>query len=117
MALGKHPTRRYKRLVVSTQDVSFGTMWTRLVGDQARWDSGDDRTAARAIDADGELRFGQGLVAVWVNGEGPILVCDPHKALRALKAFKPGTPVEELRAALRAGGAVKHEDPAGRRDR
>jgi hypothetical protein len=103
--------------VVSTQDVSFGTMWTRLVGERARWDAGDDRTAARAVDTAGELRFGQGLVAVWVHGDGPVLVCDPHKALRALKQFKPGTPVEELRAALRAAGAVKHEHEKPRSER
>lgn len=103
--------------MVSTQDVSFGTMWMRLVGDAARWDAGDDRAPALAVDASGELLFGQGLVAIWVNGEGPVMVVDPHKALRALKTFKPGAPIEELRTALRAGGAVKHEDPRGRRDR
>lgn len=92
-------------------------MWIRLVGETARWDAGDDRVPALKIGPANEpLHFGQGLVAVWVNGEGPVMVCDPHKALRALRPFTKGTPVEELRAALRAAGAVKHEEPEGRRD-
>ena len=116
-ALGKRQSPRYYPAVVSTQDVSFGAMWMRLVGGEARWDSGDNRVDALAIAAnDPMLQFGPGLVAVWVNGDGPVLVCDPHKALRAIKTFKAGSSVEELRAALRAGGAVKHEDPRGRRD-
>lgn len=103
--------------MVSTQDVSFGTMWIRLVGDTGRWDAGDDRRPALTVSALQEpLLFGQGLVAVWVNGEGPVMVCDPHKGVRALKTFPKGTPAEQLRQALREAGAVKHEDPRGRRD-
>lgn len=92
-------------------------MWIRLLGETARWDAGDDRVPALKIGAAHEpLQFGQGLVAVWVNGEGPVLICDPHKALRALRPFSKGASAEELREALRTAGAVKHEDPRGRRD-
>ena len=109
--------RRLPSPVVSTQDVSFGTMWIRLVGDSACWDSGDDRVPPLKLGPASEpLHFGQGLVAVWVRGEGPVLVCDPHKALKALRSFEKGTPVEVLREALRDAGAVKHEDPKGRSD-
>jgi len=122
--------------VVSTQDVSFGTMWTRLVGDRGRWDAGDDQVPALQVEAsahlsagahmeqhdpvplDGEsadsARFGQGLVAIWIHGDGPVLICDPTKGLRALKIFTKGTSSEELREALRVAGAVKHEDPTTR---
>ncbi len=114
------------RGVVSTQDVSFGTMWIRIVGDRGRWDAGDDQVpalhvepaatlaASEPIDAADSARFGQGLVAIWVHGEGPVLICDPNKGLHALKRFEKGTSPETLRDALRAAGAVKHEDPTTR---
>ncbi len=101
--------------MVSTQDVSFGTMWTRLVGASARWEPGGDDVPALAIN-DLPLMFGAGLVAVWVAEEGPVLVCRPKEGLQALKHLPPGTPIEELRRALREGGAVVREDFAPRRD-
>jgi hypothetical protein len=38
-----------------------------------------------------------------------MLLCDPQKGLRALKKFKMGASVDELRVALREAGAVRHE--------
>ena len=101
--------------MVSTQDVSFGSVWTRLVGQQARWDAGSDDLDSLEIRAE-PLAYGQGLVAVWVAGEGPVLVCDPQKGLRAIKGFAPGVAAEELRASLRAAGAVRHEAPTSARE-
>lgn len=101
--------------VVSTQDVSFGSAWTRIVGETARWDSGTDELPALRVRA-APFAFGQGLVAVWVVGEGPVLVCDPQKGLRAIKGFPKGTAAEALRAALREAGAVVHEAPPGVRE-
>jgi hypothetical protein len=103
------------RAVVSTQDVSFGSAWTRLIGDRARWDSGTDELPPLQFTAT-PLLYGQGLVAVWVVGDGPVLVCDPQKGIRAIKKFAAGVTAEELRAALRAAGAVLHEAPAGARE-
>jgi hypothetical protein len=101
--------------VVSTQDVSFGSAWTRLLGERARWDSGTDELPAMRFRPE-PLTFGLGLVAVWIVGEGPVLVCDPQKGLRAIKGFKPGATVDTLREALRTAGAVVHEAPTGARD-
>jgi hypothetical protein len=106
-------------------------MWTRLVGDRGRWDAGDDQVPALQVDApdhasvhleqhdapeghQDNARFGQGLVAIWVHGEGPVLICDPAKGVRTLKTFAKGVSPEDLRQALRAAGAVKHEDPTTR---
>ena len=102
--------------MVSTQDLSFGSMWTRLVGERARWDAGDVEAPGRPPGprADDLPPLGPGLVAVWVRGEGPVLVCDPQKGLRALKVLRTGTPVEALRTALREAGAVKREETAPR---
>lgn len=119
--------------MVSTQDVSFGTMWTRLVGDRGRWDAGDDQVPALQVEPSTHLaqhdaihpesgpessadsaRFGQGLVAIWVHGEGPVLICDPTKGVRTLKTFAKGVSPDDLRDALRAAGAVLHEDPTTR---
>lgn len=101
--------------VVSTQDVSFGAAWSRLVGERARWDSGTDELPALKVRAE-PLAYGLGLVAVWVVGEGPVLVCNPQKGLHAIKRFAPGIGVEELRTALRSAGAVLHEAPTGARE-
>ena len=101
--------------MVSTQDVSFGSAWTRLLGERARWDSGTDELSAMRVRPE-PLAFGQGLVAVWMVGEGPVLVCDPQKGLRAIKGFQKGVTVDALRAALREAGAVVHEAPTGARD-
>lgn len=101
--------------MVTTQDVSFGTLWTKLVGEGARWAPGDDD--APALQArDSSPAFGMGLVAVWTVGDGPVLVCDPTKGLRAIKSLPSGTPVEALRRALRDSGAVVREDASPRRD-
>lgn len=102
--------------VVSTQDVSFGSAWTRLVGERARWDAGSDELGPLEVRPE-PLAYGLGLVAVWVVGDdAPILVCDPHKGIRAIKSFKPGVTTDELRAALRAAGAVRHEAPSSARE-
>ena len=95
-------------------------MWTRLVGERARWDAGDVEppearaSATAGLGTDAGLSLGPGLVAVWVQGDGPVLVCEPQKGLRALKALPAGTPPEALRQALREAGAVRREDAAPR---
>ncbi|MDQ3036005.1 MAG: hypothetical protein M3Y87_26615 [Myxococcota bacterium] len=101
--------------MVTTQDVSFGVLWTKLVGESARWAPGDDEAPALHASTESPT-FGMGLVAVWVVGEGPVLICYPDKGLRALKALAPGTPVDALRSILRESGAVVREDDAPRRD-
>ena len=101
--------------VVSTQDVSFGSAWARIVGARARWDSGTDELAPLKVRAE-PLAYGQGLVAVWEADAGPVLVCDPQRGLKAIKEFKTGAPAEELRAALRKAGAVVLEAPLGARE-
>lgn len=101
--------------MVTTQDVSFGMLWTKLVGERARWAPGDDDAPALQASADSPT-FGMGLVAVWIVGEGPVLVCHPDKGLRALKSLPAGTPVDALRSTLRESGAVVREDDAPRRD-
>lgn len=95
--------------MVTTQDVSFGMLWAKLIGDSARWAPGDDGVPALSVEEDSPA-FGAGLVAVWVDGGGPVLVCHPGKGLRAIKSLPAGTPVEALRAALRESGAVVRED-------
>ncbi len=89
-------------------------MWMRLVGERARWDAGDVAAPGQATGprTDDRPPLGPGLVAVWVRGEGPVLVCDPQKGLRALKVLRAGTPIEALRTALREAGAVKREETA-----
>lgn len=101
--------------VVSTQDVSFGSAWTRIIGERARWDSGTDELPALRFRPE-PLAYGVGLVAVWVLGDGPVLVCDPQKGLRAIKGFSPGASADALREALRKSGAVLHEAPPGARE-
>lgn len=106
--------------MVTTQDVSFGMLWTKLVGTTARWAPGDDDAPAlHVLEPRAPERpptFGPGLVAVWVEGEGPVLICDPNKGLRAIKGLPPGTAVEALRSALRESGAVVREQAEPRRD-
>jgi hypothetical protein len=101
--------------MVTTQDVSFGTLWTKLVGERARWAPGDDDAPALQA-SETSPAFGMGLVAVWVAGDGPVLVCEPTKGLRALKSLPKGTPIDALQRALRESGAVVREDDAPRRD-
>ncbi|UJR82250.1 hypothetical protein [Sandaracinus amylolyticus] len=106
--------------MVTTQDVSFGMLWAKLVGKGARWAPGDDDAPAlHVLEPRAPERpptFGAGLVAVWVAEEGPVLICEPNKGLRAIKAMTPGTPVEDLRRALRESGAVVREQDEPRRD-
>lgn len=106
--------------MVTTQDVSFGMLWAKLVGQGARWAPGDDDAPPlHVLEPRAEDRpptFGPGLVAVWVADEGPVLICDPNKGLRAIKRLAAGTPVEELRRALREAGAVVREQDEPRRD-
>lgn len=94
--------------VVTTQDVSFGACWVRLVGAQARWEPGAGSVPPLDV-RDDPPSFGAGLVAVWVDDGGPVLVCEPGKGLRALKDFEPGANVEDLRRALREAGVVVRE--------
>lgn len=106
--------------MVTTQDVSFGMLWAKLIGPSARWAPGDDDAPPfQVLDgraADRPPTFGPGLVAVWVAEEGPVLICEPNKGLRAIKQMAAGTPVEELRRALRDAGAVVREQEEPRRD-
>lgn len=100
--------------MVTTQDVSFGMFWTKLVGESARWAPGDDDGPALQVSESGA--YGMGLVAVWIVGDGPVLICHPDKGLRALRSVPAGTPVDGLRSVLRSSGAVVREDDAPRRD-
>lgn len=101
--------------MVTTQDVSFGMLWSKLVGAEARWAPGDDDVAALEAPADSPS-FGIGLVAVWVASSGPTLICHPNRGLKALKAFPPGAPIDDLRNALRESGSVVREESDPRRD-
>ena len=101
--------------MVTTQDVSFGMLWSKLIGAEARWAPGDDDAPPLSVRDDSPV-FGAGLVAVWVASAGPVLVCHPNKGLRAIMSLEPGTPVDEIRRALRDAGAVVREEPEPRRD-
>jgi hypothetical protein len=101
--------------MVTTQDVSFGVLWTKLAGEGARWAPGDDDEPALQV-SEQPARFGAGLVAVWVAAEGPVLICHPAKGLRAIKGLPMGTPIEAVRHALREAGAVVRERDEPRRD-
>ena len=101
--------------MVTTQDVSFGVLWTRLIGAHARWAPGDEDAPALTASVETPL-FGMGLVAVWIVDEGPVLVCHPVKGLRVLRTVAAGTPVEEVRRLLRESGAVLREDSEPPRD-
>lgn len=94
--------------LVTTQDVSFGACWVRLLGDRARWQPGTEGAGPLSARDDVPI-FGAGLVAVWVDDGGPVLVCEPGAGLRAIKDFDPGVDVEVLRAALRDAGVVVRE--------
>lgn len=94
--------------IVTTQDVSFGACWVRLVGARARWEPGAGSVPPLDV-RDDPPSFGAGFVAVWVADEGPVLVCEPGRGLRALKDFEPGVDVERLRQALRDAGVVVRE--------
>jgi hypothetical protein len=103
--------------MVSTQDVGFGTYWAKLVGEGARWEPGGDDVAALEVVPGDPPRIGMGLVSVWVAYEGPVLVCHPGKALKAIKDLKPPQTAEALRKILReTPGVVIHEHNTPRRD-
>jgi len=101
--------------MVSTQDVGFGTLWAKLVGPSARWEPGDDEVPALHVEPGDPPLVGMGLVSVWVVGDGPVLVCNPSKGLKAIKDLRAPISPDELRNVLRAAGAVLHEG-AARRD-
>jgi hypothetical protein len=94
--------------MVTTQDVSFGTLWVKLIGKTARWTPGDDRLPAFST---GDGAIGMGLVAVWVGDSGPVLICRPNVGMKILKSLSPGLSFADASAALRDGGAVIREDP------
>jgi hypothetical protein len=103
--------------MTSTHDVGFGTMWTKLVGELARWEPGEDReVAALGVVPGDPPRVGMGLVSVWVAGDGPVLVCDGTKGVRALRGLHGPLEPERVRAALRESGAVEAESAAVRYD-
>ena len=97
--------------LVTTQDVSFGACWTRLLGDRARWEPGTKQVDPLQVRGEDDVAlFGAGLVAVWVEGDdGPVLICRPREGLKAIKDFDPPADPAALRAALRSGGAVVRE--------
>lgn len=101
--------------MVTTQDVSFGMLWSKLIGASARWAPGDDDVPPLSVREESPV-IGAGLVAVWVAEDGPVLVCHPGRALRAIKHLEAGTPIEEIRRLLRESGAVVREEPEPRRD-
>jgi hypothetical protein len=102
--------------MVSTQDVGFGTLWSKLVGAAARWEPGGDDLPALHVEPGDPPKVGMGLVSVWVVGQAPVLVCNPAKGLKAIKDLRAPIAVDELQAVLRASGAVVHESPHPRRD-
>ena len=102
--------------MVSTQDVGFGTLWAKLLGDDARWEDGEDDVPALAVVPGDPLRVGMGLVSVWLAGEGPVLVCNPQKGLKAIKDLRAPIAADQVRDALRGAGAVVHEHDARERE-
>lgn len=101
--------------MVSTQDVSFGMLWTKIIGERARWQPGDDDAPALTVQDDPPA-IGMGLVAVWVEGDGPVLICNPTRGLAVLKRVAAGTAPESVRSALREAGVVVREEAEPRRD-
>lgn len=102
--------------MVSTQDVGFGTLWCKLVGRGARWEPGGDDVPALHVEPGDPPRVGMGLVSVWVDGDGAVLVCDARKGLHALKHLSPPMQAREVRAVLERAGAIVHVSPHPRRD-
>lgn len=96
---------------MTTQDVSFGAMWTRLLGERARWEPSTGQVDPLQVSGEDDVAmFGAGLVAVWIEGDpGPVLVCKPFEGLVALKGFEAPVEPEALRTALREGEAVVRE--------
>lgn len=95
--------------MVSTQDVGFGTLWAKLLGDDARWEPGEDDVPALSVVTGSPLRIGMGLVSVWLASGGPVLVCNPQKGIRVLKELRPPAAADDLRRLLRDSGSVVHE--------
>jgi hypothetical protein len=102
--------------MVSTQDVGFGTLWTKLVGKSARWEPGGDDVSALHVEPGDPPKIGMGLVSIWLVGEGSVYVCDPRKGLKAIKDLQPPVPASEIYTALERAGAVVHVSPYPRRD-
>ena len=103
--------------MVSTQDVGFGTLWAKLIGDGARWEPGADEVAPLAVEPGDPPRIGMGLVSVWVAADGPVLICHPGKGIHAIKDLRAPQAAEEVRRILRATkGVVLYEHASPRRD-
>jgi hypothetical protein len=102
--------------MVSTQDVGFGTLWTKLLGEDARWEAGEDDVPALTVVPGDPLRVGMGLVSVWVASAGPVLVCNPQKGVRVLKDLRAPAQADDVRRALRDAGAVVHEHDGRQRE-
>lgn len=102
--------------MVSTQDVGFGTLWCRLLGDRARWEAGLDDVPALQVVPGSPPKVGMGLVSVWIADEGPVYICDPAKGLRAIKHLRAPSTVSELHAALHLAEAIVHVSPQPRSD-
>lgn len=102
--------------MVSTQDVGFGTLWAKLLGEDARWEAGEDDVPALTVVAGDPLRVGMGLVSVWCASDGHVLVCNPQKGVRVLKELRAPGQVDEVRRALRDAGAVVHEHDGRERE-
>lgn len=102
--------------MVSTQDVGFGTLWAKLLGEDARWEAGEDDVPALSVVPGDPLRVGMGLVSVWVSGDGPVLVCNPQKGVRVLKELRQPIAADDVRRALRDAGAVVHEHDGRERE-
>lgn len=86
-------------------------MWTRLLGERARWEPSTGQVDPLQVRGEDDVAmFGAGLVAVWVEDDpGPVLVCKPFEGLVALKIFEAPIEPDTLRRALREGGAVVRE--------
>jgi hypothetical protein len=95
--------------MVSTQDVGFGTLWVKLLGEDARWEAGEDDIPALSVAPGDPLRVGMGLVSVWLASAGPVLVCNPQKGVRVLKELRAPSEPDDVRRLLRDAGAVVHE--------
>ena len=96
--------------LVTTQDISFGACWTRLLGEGACWEPSTRQVDPLRVRGEDDVAlFGAGLVSVWVDGDGPVLVCKPREGLAAIKDFDAVTEPDVLRRALREGDAVVRE--------
>ncbi|MCS6857437.1 MAG: hypothetical protein NZM37_06985 [Sandaracinaceae bacterium] len=81
------------------------------MGENARWEPGDHQVAPLSVEPGHPPKAGIGLVRIWVKGEPGIYVCEPHKALKAIRHMTPPTTTQAIYAALRQVGAIVYEDP------